>query len=58
MGSFVTTDVMAEFRQSDALTWKLNVSNLTDKLYADQLYPAHYVPGPGRLLQLTASWKF
>ena len=33
-------------------------SNVTNRLYADALYTAHYVPGPGRLVQLTASVTF
>jgi catecholate siderophore receptor len=49
---------MAEYRYDEQLTFKGNVSNLTNKLYADQLYPAHYIPGAGRMFQLTASLKF
>jgi len=57
--SFVIGDLMAEFEAIPrALTLKLNVGNVTDKLYADTLYPGHYVPGAGRLVQLTASWKY
>jgi catecholate siderophore receptor len=55
---FVVGDLMAEYTHSDALSLKLNVNNVTNKLYADQLYPAHYIPGAGRLTQLTASYKF
>jgi len=56
--AFVVADLMAEYNHSDALTFKLNVSNVGNKLYADMLYPAHYVPGAGRLTQLTASYRF
>ena len=56
--AFTTMDVMTEYRHDDHLTFKGNVSNLTNKLYADQLYSAHYVPGAGRLVQFTASYKF
>ncbi|OYU12728.1 MAG: TonB-dependent siderophore receptor [Comamonadaceae bacterium PBBC1] len=56
--SFVVGDVMAEYAYSDALSFKANVSNVTNKLYADQLYPGHYIPGAGRLTQITASYKF
>jgi catecholate siderophore receptor len=55
--AFVTGDLMAEWTQNTKLSWKLNLSNLSNKLYADQLYPGHYVPGAGRLLQLTASYQ-
>lgn len=56
--AFVVGDLMAEYIHSDELTFKLNVSNVANKLYADMLYPAHYVPGAGRLTQLTGSYRF
>jgi catecholate siderophore receptor len=56
--SFTVGDLMAEYRVSRQLSWKLNVSNIANTLYADQLYPGHYVPGAGRLVQLTGSWRF
>jgi catecholate siderophore receptor len=57
--SYVTADLMAEYRfDFDRLTLKANLSNIADKLYADQLYPGHYIPGAGRTLQVTASLKF
>lgn len=57
--SYVTADLMAEYTFTpDRLTLKANLTNVTDKLYADQLYPGHYVPGAGRTLQVTASLKF
>ena len=57
--SYVTADLMAEYRfDFEDLILKANLTNVTNKLYADQLYPAHYVPGAGRTLQVTASLKF
>jgi catecholate siderophore receptor len=56
--AFVVADLMAEYMHSEALTFKLNMSNVANKLYADQLYPGHYVAGAGRLTQLTASYRF
>jgi catecholate siderophore receptor len=56
--AFTTADVMAEYRVDEQLTFKGNVSNLADKRYADQLYSGHYVPGAGRLVQVTGSYKF
>ncbi|MBN8504857.1 MAG: TonB-dependent receptor [Burkholderiales bacterium] len=55
---WVTGELMAEYRHSHALKFKANLSNVTNKLYADALYPGHYVPGAGRLFQLTGSYVF
>lgn len=55
---YATIDLMAEYHVNKDFTIKGNVTNVTDKLYADQLYPAHYVPGAGRLIQVTGSYRF
>jgi len=56
--SFVTGDLLAEYTMSDAIAFKLNATNVTNKLYADALYTAHYVPGAGRSVQLTMTARF
>ena len=57
--SWVTADLMAEYKfDFDKLTLKANLTNLTNKLYADSLYSGHYIPGAGRMLQVTANIKF
>ena len=48
---------MAEYSVGD-LSYKLNLSNLSNQLYADMLYRGHYIPGKGRAAQLTASYRF
>lgn len=40
-------DAMAEYAYSDSLRFKLNLTNLTDEVYFDQLHPWHVIPGPG-----------
>ncbi len=55
---YVIGDLMAEYIVNDLLTVKANLSNVANKLYADSLYSGHYIPGAGRLLQVTASVKF
>jgi catecholate siderophore receptor len=55
---YVTGDLMAEYTINERYSLKANLNNVTNKLYADALYPGHYVPGAGRLFQLTASMKF
>ena len=56
--AFTTVDVMAEYSVSEATSLKLNVTNLTDKLYADSLYRGFYVPGAARTVQLTLKTLF
>ncbi len=55
---FVTADLMAEYTVNDLLSLKFNVSNVTNRRYADALYTGHYTPGAGRLYMLSASFKF
>ncbi|MBL8387796.1 MAG: TonB-dependent siderophore receptor [Hydrogenophaga sp.] len=57
--AYATVDLMAEYVfDFDRFSIKAYLANAADKLYADQIYPAHYVPGAGRTLQVTASLKF
>ena len=49
---------MAEYTISDQFTVKANLSNVTNKYYAESLYRGHYVPGAGRLLQVALTAKF
>lgn len=56
--SFQTVDAMAEYTVSEAWSLKLNVTNLTDKLYADSLYRGFYAPGAPRRVELTVKTMF
>lgn len=53
-----TVDLMAEYTPTQAYSIKANVTNIANKLYADQVYRGHYVPGAGRLVQVTLTAKF
>ena len=55
--AFVTTDLMVEYRRG-SLGLKANLTNVTDKHYAETLYRGHYVPGQKRTLEVTASYSF
>lgn len=56
--SFVTADLMAEYAINQQFTVKGNITNVTDKYYADSLYRGHYIPGAGRLVQVSLTAKF
>ncbi|TAG79342.1 MAG: TonB-dependent siderophore receptor [Betaproteobacteria bacterium] len=56
--SYATLDLMGEYKVSDRWMVRGNVTNVTDKYYADSLYRGHYVPGAGRLVQLNLSANF
>lgn len=56
--SFVTGDLLAEYALSEAVGFKLNVTNVTNERYADSLYTGHYIPGLGRTVQVTMTARF
>ena len=56
--SFITGDLMAQYTFSDAAALQLNVSNFTNRYYADQLYTGHYVQGAARSVQATLTLRF
>lgn len=56
--AFVTADLMAEYTINDRFAVKANLTNLTDKLYAESLYRGHYIPGAGRMLQVSLTSRF
>lgn len=57
-GSFAVMDAMVEYTVNDKTSLKLNVTNLTNKLYADTLYRGFYAPGAARAAQLTLKTRF
>jgi catecholate siderophore receptor len=56
--AFTTLDLMAEYTLSDKLALKLNVTNVTNELYADALYRGFYTPGAARAAQVTLKTSF
>jgi catecholate siderophore receptor len=54
---FVSYDAMAEYSAGDVI-FKLNVTNLANKRFADTLYRGHYLAGKPRTVQLTTSVRF
>lgn len=56
--SFTVWDGMVEYTVDERTTIKLNVTNLTDKLYADALYRGFYTPGAPRKVMLSVKTVF
>lgn len=50
-------DAMAKYRVDPKLALQLNVFNLTNAYYYDELHPDHIIPGPGRSFQLSTDVK-
>lgn len=55
---FVTYDAMAEYALTPTTLAKLNITNLTDKLYADSLYRGFYAPGQPRRIEVSLKKLF
>ena len=55
---FITGDLLAEYTVNTGLSFKVNVLNASNKLYADSLYTGHYIPGAGRSVQATMTARF
>ncbi|MGB0129962.1 MAG: TonB-dependent receptor, partial [Rhodocyclaceae bacterium] len=56
--AYLTADLMTEYLLARDLKAKLNVTNVTNKRYADYLYRGHYVAGAPRNVQLTLTYAF
>lgn len=56
--AYTTADAMLEYGWSEATTIKANVSNLTNALYAEELYRGFYKPGAARKLEVSLKHLF
>ena len=54
---FFTADVMGKYDISERLSLQLNINNVFDKFYYDQLHFFHVVPGEGRTALLTLNFN-
>lgn len=55
---YVAYDAMAEVTLTPDLFVQVNVNNLANKVYGDQLYPGFYTAGEGRALKTTLGIRF
>ena len=49
---------MAKYPLSERVDLQLNLTNLTDNRFYDQLHPSHVVPGSGRTAMLSLTYKY
>lgn len=56
--AFTTLDLMAEYKIDSSMSVKVNVTNVTDELYADSLYRGFYAPGAARSVQISLKASF
>ncbi|HXJ00734.1 MAG TPA: TonB-dependent siderophore receptor [Micropepsaceae bacterium] len=56
--SYWTFDVMGKYALSEKMSLQLNVNNVFDKYYYDQLHFFHVVPGPGRTALLSVNFNY
>ncbi|VWX61034.1 Catecholate siderophore receptor [Burkholderiales bacterium 8X] len=55
---YVVGDLMAEYKFTPDVFAQLNLTNVTNKLYGDQLYPGFVIPGTQRTVQATVGVRF
>jgi catecholate siderophore receptor len=55
--SYTTVDAMAKYRLTENVSLQVNLYNLFDEEYYDLLHPSHVVPGAGRTIMFTTSFK-
>jgi catecholate siderophore receptor len=55
---YVTVDAMAKYEFNDHTSLQLNVFNVADEDYADQLHPFRVVPGAGRSALVTLGVRY
>ncbi len=55
---YVTFDAMEGYPLTERIALQVNVYNITDRYYYDQLHAFHIVPGAGRSALFSASFKY
>jgi catecholate siderophore receptor len=55
---YVVLNANVEYPITPTIELQVNLYNLANKLYYDQLHPGHIVPGAGRSAVITANYRF
>ena len=56
--SYWVFNAMAKYPLTEHIDMRVNVYNLADHYYIDQVHPAHLVPGAARSATLGVNYKF
>ena len=56
--SYVRADLTAAYKPIKPLELRMNIINLADEVYFDQVHPSHIVPGAARTFLFTGTWRF
>lgn len=54
---YTTFDLMAKWQATDHIRLQVNINNLTDKFYYDQIHGFHVIPGEGRTALFTLAYS-
>jgi catecholate siderophore receptor len=55
---YATVNAMAKYYVNEKLDLQLNLNNIFNTFYYDQVHASHMVPGPGRTALLTVDYKY
>ena len=56
--SYVRADMTVAYRPIKPLELRMNITNLADTVYFDQVHPSHIVPGAARTFLFTGTYRF
>ena len=51
-------DLMASYRVTKNVDLRVNVNNIGDKYYIDRIGGGHIIPGAGRVVLVSSSFRF
>ena len=56
--AYVRADLTVAYRPLKPLELRMNILNIADATYFEQVHPAHVVPGAGRTFLFTGTLRF
>jgi catecholate siderophore receptor len=55
---YVRADITAAYRPVKAFEFRMNIQNLADSVFFEQVHPSHVIPGAGRTFLFTGTLSF